>query len=476
MALTHRKPQTYMLFIFAGLLVIVLVSLLFLSINRSQVIRQQWNDLSADFIKLSKAGNAVDDPARFSRLANYDLIALRIVDNTLMASTATRLFDPGDADHQSYQFIETPDPVPYLFLHQNTGFSQFTATMKMLIADHDAPIELIGVIDNQIVGLTISQAVIYHNTLRHGPVIIIVTFFASLPACFLVLWLYLRFQRRPLRELLKILTLISDDPTVIQPIPKSLESFGELQTVAEAIETLQRNMARELTQRERLADIGEAVAKINHDIRNVLSSATLVSDALLSSKDENVRKSAPLVLRSLEQAVDLCQSMLDYLAQTPDPIPSDFELPALLAEIQAASLLKLRYQGTKLMHADRNMMSRILLNLARNAGTAGATVMWVEVWQVGHLAIMDISDNGTGIPRSAWPNLFSPFKSKQGSGGGLGLAISRDLTLAQNGMLRLSRSGSAGSEFRIQFPLRVFPTLSTAIEIEWHDIAAPQSL
>ncbi|MDC0444756.1 hypothetical protein OAM78_05420 [Alphaproteobacteria bacterium] len=139
-----------------GSIVIVLVSLLFLSMSRSQVIRHQWYDLSADFTKLSKSGNAVDDPARFSRLANYDLIALRIVDNTLMASTATRLFDPSDADHQLYQFIETPDPVPYLFLHQNTGFSQFTATMKMLIADHDAPIELIGVIDNQIVGLTIS--------------------------------------------------------------------------------------------------------------------------------------------------------------------------------------------------------------------------------------------------------------------------------------------------------------------------------
>jgi len=464
-----------MFFIFVGSIVIVLISLLFLSMCRSQVIRHQWNDLSADFIKLSKSGNAVDDPARFSRLANYDLIALRIVDNTLMASTATRLFDPSDADHQSYQFIETPDPVPYLFLHQNTGFSQFNATMKMLIADHDAPIELIGVIDNQIVGLTISQAVIYHNTLRNGSDIIIVTFFASLPARFLVLWLCLRFQRRLFSELLKILTLIADDPTVIQPIPKSLESFGELQTVAEAIETLQRNMARELTQRERLADIGEAVAKINHDIRNVLSSATLVSDALLLSKDENVRKSAPLVLRLLEQAVDLCQSMLDYLAQTPDPIPSDFELPELLAEIQSASLLKLRYQGPRIMHADRNMMSRILLNLARNAGTAGANMMWVEVWQVGHLAIMDISDNGAGIPRSAWPNLFSPFKSTQGSGGGLGLAISRDLTLAQGGMLRLSRSSSDGSEFRIQFAVRVFPTLSNTVEMMWHDVASPQS-
>jgi hypothetical protein len=55
-------------------------------------------------------------------------------------------------------------------------------------------------------------------------------------------------------------------------------------------------------------------------------------------------------------------------------------------------------------------------------------------------------------------------------------AAFRDLNLAQNGMLRLSRSGSAGSEFRIQFPLRVFLILSTAIESEWQDIAAPQSL
>ena len=91
--------------------------------------------------------------------------------------------------------------------------------------------------------------------------------------------------------------------------------------------------------------------------------------------------------------------------------------------------------------------------------------MWVEVWQVSHLAIMDVSDDGGGIPRSAWPNLFLPFKSKQGSGSGLGLAILRDLTLAQVGMLRLSRSGIAGLEFRIQFPLCVFPALPNTIEI-----------
>ena len=97
-----------------------------------------------------------------------------------------------------------------------------------------------------------------------------------------------------------------------------------------------------------LPDIGEAVAKINHDIRNVLRSATLASDALLSANDENVRKSAPLVLRSLEQAVDLCQSMLDYLAQTPEPRPQNFNFPKLLAEIKASIVAGITFSGARI--------------------------------------------------------------------------------------------------------------------------------
>ena len=475
MKLFSLKPQNCVILILVVSVLIGLISLLSLSIQRSLVIQHEWKKLSANYRKARQNGDNTSKISQLSRLGNYDLVALRIIDRSPSMLAPATLDDLNIVGQLIYNFNPNNTPQRHVFMSQNTGISQIIPTMAMIVTSHDKPIELIGIIDSQIVGFTIDQQTIYHQTLGHASFLIIIVLGISIPTCLIVLWLHLRFQRRPLRDLLKILRLISDDPTIIQPIPKSLQSFGDLQTVAQAIEDLQRNMARELTQRERLADIGEAVAKINHDIRNVLSSATLVSDALLSSKDENVRKSAPLVLRSLEQAVDLCQSMLDYLAQTPDPIPSDFELPELLAEIQSASLLKLRYQGPRIMHADRNMMSRILLNLARNAGTAGANMMWVEVWQVGHLAIMDISDNGAGIPRSAWPNLFSPFKSTQGSGGGLGLAISRDLTLAQGGMLRLSRSSSDGSEFRIQFAVRVFPTLSNTVEMMWHDVASPQS-
>ena len=122
------------------------------------------------------------------------------------------------------------------------------------------------------------------------------------------------------------------------------------------------------------------------------------------------------------------------------------------------------------MFADREMMFRILLNLAHNAGTAGAKSIFFEVWQVGHLAIIDIGDDGSGIPRSAWPDLFLPFKSRQSSGGELGLAIARDLTIVQGGLLRLSRSSSEGYEFRLQFTMRTFSTLITKPVMSWHKI------
>ena len=149
--------------------------------------------------------------------------------------------------------------------------------------------------------------------------------------------------------------------------------------------------------------------------------------------------------------------MLDYLAHTPTPVHADFDLVTMFEEAKAATLLDINYCGPPTMHADRNMMFRIMLNLGRNAGTAGASALSIDIWRVGYLVIMDISDNGSGIPRHLWPTLFSPFKSRQSTSGGLGLSIARDLALAQGDILKLSRSSEIGSEFRIQFNCVRFP-------------------
>ena len=140
----------------------------------------------------------------------------------------------------------------------------------------------------------------------------------------------------PLRALVDSINAFSDDPSVASPIADEVLRSREFLEAARALETLQRNTLLALRQRERLADIGEAVAKINHDIRNALSSATLVADTILASEDPRLRRMAPHIMRSLEQLVALCQSMMDYLAETPAAEPVRFAMQELVGEISEA--------------------------------------------------------------------------------------------------------------------------------------------
>jgi len=279
------------------------------------------------------------------------------------------------------------------------------------------------------------------------------TIFAALTALRLFMR---RHYSAPLRALIDTITEFSDDPSVATPIPEQMMRSRNFIAAGEALDTLQRNTLLALRQRERLADIGEAVAKINHDIRNVLSSATLVADTILASEDPRVRRAAPHIVRSLEQSVALVQSMMDYLADTPPAEPEDIPMQELAAETAEDANLTIRYDGPDILHLDRVMMSRILLNLARNAASAGATSLSIDVWRAGKLGVIDIADDGPGIAREHWDDLFLAFRSKRRGGTGLGLAIARDLAVAQGGALKLTRSNDDGSEFRLQLPMEMF--------------------
>jgi len=107
-------------------------------------------------------------------------------------------------------------------------------------------------------------------------------------------------------------------------------------------------------------------------------------------------------------------------------------------------------------------MARVLLNLARNAAAGGATAITIDIWRAGRLGVVDIADDGPGIPRAQWEDLFLAFRSRRRGGTGLGLAIARDLAVAQGGNLKLTRSTDDGSEFRLQLPIEMFSDPASA--------------
>ena len=306
-------------------------------------------------------------------------------------------------------------------------------------------------------GIIGTSAIIYKRDLTLLFLGILTIFTSFLVAVYIFArWLLWRNLSYPLNMLVETINAFSIDPTIARPLPRFVVHSHEFKHAAKALDQLQRSTMFALRQRERLADIGEAVTKINHDIRNVLSSATLVADALVASEDPKVRRSAPHVVRSLEQAVDLCQSMLDYLVEVPPPKPKRIQMDGVFDMLKSTSGLEVDYIGPDEIFVDDKILSRILINLSRNARLAGATDLQIDIWRAGHLGVIDILDNGPGITEKERTSLFQPFKSTKTGGTGLGLAIARDLAVAHGGNLKLTRSNAQGSEFRLQLPEDMF--------------------
>jgi signal transduction histidine kinase len=212
------------------------------------------------------------------------------------------------------------------------------------------------------------------------------------------------------------------------------------------------------------------VTKINHDLRNILSTARLVADGLTASAAPEVRRLLPRLVDAIDRAVALCKGTLDYSREGAPPLaPCRFLLAPLVDEIGpglgdagAGLVVDCALSPDLAVEADRVQLYRVFSNLARNAVEAGAQRLRVSArCEAGALAI-EVADDGPGLPPKARDNLFRPFFGTARPGGsGLGLAIARELARAHGGELALVSSTGAGTVFRLSLPMPA----ATAIEL-----------
>lgn len=224
---------------------------------------------------------------------------------------------------------------------------------------------------------------------------------------------------------------------------------------------MKEEMRAALRQRTRLAALGTAVSKISHDLRNMLSTATLISDRLSLSQDPDVQKVTPTLVKAIDRAAALCSTTLNFARETPPlrlaPVPLAALVSELREELQApqGGAVRLELTGATDLEllADRDQMYRVFSNIASNAVNAGADVLRIVARVEGGRAVIDVIDNGPGIPEEGRGRLFQPFQfSGRRDGTGLGLTIARDLAQAHGGTLTLERTGADGSAFRLDVP------------------------
>lgn len=289
-------------------------------------------------------------------------------------------------------------------------------------------------------------------------------FISGISAVLVFASLYL-FLVRPMRRITQAMISFRENPEDGERIlvPRSVE--GEIGTAERELAALQRDLYSFLHQRARLAALGASVARIQHDLRNILATAQLASDRLMVSEDPAVKKLAPNLIASIDRAVALASNTLKFSRTVENPPQKRaVGLHSLVEEVFAASAGCCQGKTVQcannvdmgfIVQADREQLYRVLLNLVRNAHEAmagGGIVSISSVCNAGMVCI-DVSDNGPGLPLKVQEKLFKPFVTAAKIGGsGLGLTIARELMRGHGGDVSLLNTGVDGTCFRLTLP------------------------
>jgi len=267
---------------------------------------------------------------------------------------------------------------------------------------------------------------------------------------------------RPMRRLTAAMVAFRDDPEDSARSLKPSRRRDEIGVAERELVAMQAGLRAALGQKARLAALGGAVARINHDLRNILATASIVTDRLATSEDPQVQRNARALLAAIDRAAQLCTTTLDFTREGPPSLlPSSFPLAELVGEVGLAlqppegaeGPVRCTVPESLAVEADRSQLFRILANLAQNAAQAGAARIEISARREPAVVRIRIADDGPGLASRARDNLFQPFAGSSRPGGtGLGLAIVRELVRAHGGEIRLESSGAQGTVFVIELP------------------------
>lgn len=316
------------------------------------------------------------------------------------------------------------------------------------------------------------EMVVDERPLRHAMldfarnILLLSIFIAGVTAALVYLALHLLIVR-PVKRLAGNITDFATDPESPQHIVKPSGRLDELGDAEAALSGMERILASSLREKKRLAAVGLAVSKINHDLRNMLASAQLLSDRIGESRDPAVQRFGPKLIATLNRAIDFCQNTLAYgRAGEAEPSKRPVALAALVTDVAEVMdlgpdtdpTLDNQVSAELRVLADPDQMFRVLSNLIRNAAQAlrqtgrpaGSNRITVTAEPQGERVVIRIADNGPGVPERARQHLFEAFKGSATAGGsGLGLAIAAELVSLHGGRIELEESAE-GAVFRIE--------------------------
>ncbi|MHA6297125.1 sensor histidine kinase [Devosia sp. CAU 1758] len=421
------------------------------------------------------------------------VVAARVLDAVpdvmaLPRELTDRLLNAAGADAIVYrregqsQMIELTDPVmPDVVVTADLRLrdlpSQVWGALDTLFAGPGRTVRVVGAgdMDESLVELLMPEAPLRRDMIDYSRSIALVSLGIAAVTAFVLYVLVSRLFIDPVLRMTDNMLAFRKAPENAALILTPSARGDEIGILERELAAMESDLFSMLRQRRHLADLGLAVAKINHDLRNTLTSAQLLSDQVATLDDPKVQRLAPRLVNTLDKAIGFAQSVLDYGRET-TAVPR-FAAVALRALVDDAAF-EARVSGNPLIgfdnsvdaalvvEVDAGQMGRVLVNLLKNAREAleadaselREPAVAVAASSEAERVVISISDNGPGLPPRARENLFVAFEGSARSGGtGLGLAIAREIVEAHGGTLALAEA-EHGTQFDITLPRRRLET------------------
>lgn len=365
-----------------------------------------------------------------------------------------------------------PSPITATYDMRNaTGMTLIGDALGTLLDTQERVIRVIGnpVRDGGLlIEVTMDEMPLRAALLDYGRNILFLSAFISIITAGLLFIAVQLLLVRPIKGVVDHMQAYAKAPEDARQIITPTAGVRELRDAEESLQMMQQQLTGALKQKERLAQLGGAVAKVSHDLRNILTSAQLFTDRIESSDDPLVKRMAPKLVNSITRAVNLCETTLAFgRVDEPAPTLSRVNLAGIVGDVidserLAAGDYPLSFSedipASMTLRADGEQLFRVIFNLVRNARQA--IMATGEPGEIGLQAVEDdqawrltITDTGPGLPQKAQEHLFQPFQGGVRKGGsGLGLVIAADLIRGHGGRLELQKTDENGTVFVVQLP------------------------
>jgi hypothetical protein len=314
----------------------------------------------------------------------------------------------------------------------------------------------------------------WHDPERH--IVLLVAGAGAVAICGALLVVLTYTVQRPMVELQqKIAQLGGGDLSVAVSFARRNDEIGDLgrnfnqmvQQLRESRAEIERMHRTQMSRAEHLATLGEMATGLAHEIRNPLAGIAGVIEII--GRDLPASSPARTVVKDVRQEIARINHIVSDLLQTARPHPPKVRKSDLNTTVEHAVMLGRQQALAKsidiTLHKDPSLaevehdsdqIHQVLLNLLLNALQAidANGKITVTVKPLGATAVVEVADNGRGIPADHLPNIFRPFYTTKGDGTGLGLSLARRIVEDHQGRIDVTSAVGQGTTFAVILPLR----------------------